>query len=79
VWKDLLKLQNPKEGNSECLRYFLWLFKSMDSGTEKSVNDKIVGFGKMDCVVRCRCYALSDLKGDKFPKPFYKYPEGSNK
>jgi hypothetical protein len=86
VWKDLLKLKNPKEGNSECFRYFLWLFESKNSGTGKSVNDKIIegfdkieGFGKMDCVVRCRCYALSDLKGDKFPEPFYRYPEESNK
>jgi hypothetical protein len=86
VWKDLLKLQNPEEGNSECFRYFLWLFESKNSGTGKSVNDKIIkgfdkieGLGKMDCVVRCRCYALSDLKGDKFPEPFYRYPEESNK
>jgi hypothetical protein len=84
VWKDLLKLQNPKEGNPECSRYFLWLFESKNFGTEETVKEKIKSakqelskekdneINEKDFdAVNCRCYVLSD----KEPYDFYRYPE----
>jgi hypothetical protein len=79
VWKDLLKLQNPKEGDEGCYRYFLWLFKSKNSGTEKSVREKITearsNLPQIDIKdfnrINCRCYVLSD----KEPEEFYRHPE----
>ena len=60
--KDILKLNHPKELDSNPLRYFIEIVKSADSGTYKSLNKKIKDKG--DDII-FRCWSLEGKSGEK--------------
>jgi hypothetical protein len=82
VWKDLLKLQNPNEGNEGCdnsdvKRYFLWLFRNYNQNTENYIK-KAIEEAKDFYHVNCLCYALSDIECGR-KEPFYASTDNTDK
>lgn len=57
--KDLVKLENEKEGDNEVLRFFIEIVKKADEGTPKNIESKLKDKRQQTNFI---CYSLTDEK-----------------
>lgn len=57
--KDLVKLENEKEGDNEVLRFFIEIVKNADKGTPKNIESKLKDKRQQTNFI---CYSLTDRK-----------------
>ena len=55
--KDLVKLENEKEGDNEVLRFFIKIVENAEKGTPKNIESKLKDKRQQTCFI---CYALKE-------------------
>lgn len=55
--KDLVKLENEKEGDNEVLRFFIEIVENAEKGTPKNIESKLKDKRQQTCFI---CYALKE-------------------